>query len=563
MEKIVYGSKMKKVDNYTIDVIGIPSMVLMERAAFSVFSYVKEHIHKNQRILCICGVGNNGADGVALARMLCLEGYQADVLIIGNEEKATSQWKQQKEIAIACHVSITYIDSFISDLQVTTDKNEAYANISQGTNSKIREFIATYHVIADAIFGIGLTRNIEGVYKDVINVVNEIRQQEKVKVYALDVPSGLCADTGRVMGTAVNADITFTFGAIKTGLLLYKGRDYSGKVIKNDIGFPQIAYESALEKEELVHVVQDEDICKIISRKQHTNKGTYGKILVIGGSENVYGAVYFSTMAACKMGCGLVRVITHQNNRDLIYDKLPEVMINAYDTGTSEASLKSMVEEAITWADVVAIGPGMSMNDEAKLLLKYAMCLTKVQDKPIIIDADGLNIIAKNYEYAEYYHKKTIITPHIGEMARIIGKSSVEIAGDIIGIAGEYARINNINVIQKDATTVILGIESSEDKCNNRVCINTSGNAGMATGGSGDVLTGIVAAVLAGGVDVKRLQEYEDASDKELEEIYLASSIGVYIHGLAGDMASNEMGETSMTATDILNMIPKLLAKYR
>ena len=225
-----------------------------------------------------------------------------------------------------------------------------------------------------------------------------------------------------------------------------------------------------------------------------------------------------------------------------------------------------MVEDAVTWADVVVVGPGLSKCEEAFMLVKHAMSYTKSQSKHIIIDADGLNIISSHPELREYYHKKTVITPHIGETARLVGKNTTQIAENIIEEAKNYAYKNNINIIQKDSTTVILGIESSEDKCNNRVCINTTGNPGMATGGSGDLLTGIVAAVLAGGIDVKEMPEYKRLCEIEIadaekgnEETFLGMAVATYIHGMAGDMAAEKYGETSMTATDILNMIPEVL----
>lgn len=568
MDKIVYGSKMKKVDSYTMNVIGIPSMVLMERAAFSVFSYMEKHFSKESKFLCLCGTGNNGADGIALARMLCLAGYKADVLWIGDETKATKQWVEQRNIAINCEVSVKHLERIVSSnsekAHVSTDKNNTYNKL----RDIIRDEIQDYDCIIDAIFGIGLTRNVEGLYADVIECVNETRKGQDscegaVKVYAMDIPSGLCADTGKVMGTAINADITFTFGALKTGLLLYKGKDIAGKIVVEHIGFPEKAYLKGLDKSDLCRAVNKDELYQIMKRNQHSNKGNYGKILIVAGSKNVYGAAYFSAMAACKLGCGLVKIITHKDNRDLIYNKIPEAMINVYDTDESEENMMQMLEENVSWADVVVVGPGISKGETAKLLLKHTMRVARDKDKSIIIDADGLNIIAENPQLKEYYHKKTVITPHIGESARLFGKSTRTIAENIIDVAGSYAYEHNINVIQKDSTTVILGIESCGDKCNNRICINTSGNAGMATGGSGDILTGIVAAVIAGGVDVRGMCEYEASSDKDNEKIFLAASIATYIHGLAGDMAAKVIGETSMTATDILNSIPAVLKELK
>lgn len=563
MKKIIYGSKMKKVDSYTMEVIGIPSMVLMERAAFSVFMDIKSNtdIDKNKSFLCICGMGNNGADGVALARMLHLDGYKAYIVAVGDEKKSTEQWREQKRIALNCDVPMYMLkdnadngNSYI----VTEDKMAAY------DINMLEEKLAQCDYVVDAMFGIGLTRTVEGIYAKVIDKINHIRVGKGV--FAMDIPSGLCADTGRIMGTAVKSEKTYTFGALKTGLLLFKGKDIACENVICDIGFAEKTYKNALDKSEICYAIEEDDIKSVIHRKKHSNKGSYGKILVIAGSENVYGAAYFSATAACKMGSGLVRIITHKNNRNLIYEKLPEAMISVYDSDEEEENISKLIEEAVSWADTIVVGPGLSKSRTAIALTKYAMIHSKAHGRHIVIDADSLNIISEHGELKEYYHNKTVITPHIGEMSRLTRKSVACIAENIIDVASEYAAENNINVILKESTTVILGIESSEDKCNNRVCINTTGNAGMATGGSGDVLAGIVAAVLAGGVNVKNMQEYKRLCDEavseyelECEQTYLSAALAVYIHGLAGDMASEQYGETSMTATDILNNIPNVL----
>lgn len=577
MEKVIYGSKMKKVDRYTIDIMGIPSMVLMERAAYSVFMEIKNNKDNNKdmtkRFLCLCGMGNNGADGLAIARMLKLAGYITDVIVIGNEEKATDEWQSQKKIAKNCDLVVENICNYVA-----ADEQTTYTNIRK----KLKE----YDYIVDSIFGIGLTRNVEGIYAQVIDAVNDEhalrnKKMKPLEVYAVDVPSGLCADTGNIMGTAIYADKTVTFGMMKTGLLLYKGKDISGEVVVADIGFPDKAYKDALAKDELCMVHTAEDILKISKRKKHSNKGTYGKLAVIAGSENMYGAAYFTAKAALQLGTGLVKIITHENNRNLIYEDLPEVMIETYKNDTTENEMELLVKNTLNWCDVIVIGPGLSKSREARLLLKYAMEQAYLNKKHIVIDADGLNIIAENETLKEYYHEKTVITPHIGEASRLTGLTSAEIAKDIIGVTATYAGGNRINVVQKDCATVILGIESCVDKCNNRICINTSGNPGMATGGSGDVLAGMIGAVLAGGIDIDKLMEawqfsssddltsgnvstHEISSElvlkeSEYDKTFLATAMAVYIHGLAGNMAANEMGETSMTATDILKMIPKCL----
>ena len=389
MDKVLYGSKMKKVDSYTIDTIGIPSMVLMERAAFSIFMDMKDKIDKSDKIICLCGMGNNGADGIALARMLQIEGYSVKALMLGNEEKATKQWHEQRQIAKNCDVKVQNI----SDTLVTVDEGMSYYDI--------RAELKLYDYVVDAIFGIGLTRDVEGIYKKLIEAVNDERKSRSksnspLTVYSVDIPSGLCADTGKIMGTAMCADKTFTFGTMKTGLMLYKGKDISGEIIVCDIGFPSKAYEVALDIEDTCQMITKEDLASMSPRIRHTNKGTYGKVAFIAGSETMYGAAYFSARATLEMGCGLVRIITHENNRNLIYEKLPEAMISTYSTGQNETDIESMIDDAVSWCDTVVIGPGLSKDREARLLVEYTMRKAKEFEKYIVIDADGLNIISDN-----------------------------------------------------------------------------------------------------------------------------------------------------------------------
>lgn len=546
MDRVITGSGMKKADNYTINDIGIPSMVLMERAAMTVSSFIMEKAEKNSRILCLCGMGNNGADGVAVARQLVLSGYRADIITVGHEEKSTVQWKQQRDIAVRCGVNIRSWEE-IKATTVAEDMEKAY-------NDVWKNILEPYDYVVDSLFGIGLTRPVEG---DFAYAVNGVNSAENVTVVSVDVPSGLDADRGNIMSVAVRADYTITFGAMKSGLVLFKGKDVSGKVLVRDIGFPEEAYIKGVDSSQRYMAVTKDDLDKVLVRHAHSNKGTYGKVLVIAGSENIYGAAYLSAMAALKSGCGLIRIITHKNNRELLYKMMPEAIIQVYDE-SSEISHEELLD-AVLWSDVTAIGSGLGKSPQAKKLLKEAMTLTKENSKSLVIDADGLNIISEDSSLKELYHSRVVITPHMGEASRLMSVTVRELAGDIVGYGMKYSRKNNINVVLKDSTTVILGIESLNDKCNNRVCVNTSGNAGMATAGSGDVLTGIIAGVLAGGIDVTEIavrygKSYED-------KIFVAVALAVYIHGMAGDMAAEKYGMTSMTATDILNMICEITGK--
>ena len=549
MKKIVYGSKMKKVDTYTIDKIGIPSMVLMERAAFFVCQYICEHMDKSKRFVCICGTGNNGADGLALARMLNIEGYKADVLVVGNEDKATEEWKSQKNIAFECSVQIDNLTvcGKSTEKYVTMDKNGSYII----DRAALISGLSQYDIIVDAIFGIGLTRPVEGIYKDVIEAINGTGKV----VFSLDVPSGLDSDTGQILGKAIHATKTFTFGVEKTGLWLYKGREYTGEILEKNIGFSEKAYEYGLKKSDICYAVENTDLTGIYERKQRTNKSSYGKVLIVGGSKNVYGAAYFAAAAAYRLGSGLVRLVTHVNNRNLIYEKLPEAMISTYRTDEEHSSLETMIANDVAWADAVVIGPGLSKSEEAYVLVKAAMSCTKAKNKPLIIDADGLNIIAEHRELENLYHDYTILTPHIGEAARLVEKTPDEVAKNMVDIMGAYARANKVTMVVKDATTVIFGIETYDDKCHNRVCINTTGNAGMATGGSGDILSGMIAAAVSGGINIANIPEYASSVEKDVDRMYLGAAVATYLHGVAGDIASYEKGQTAVNASDILDKV--------
>lgn len=538
MDRILTGLGMKSVDTYTIQKVGIPSMVLMERAALEVSRFIKEKISRTQRVLCICGTGNNGADAVAVARQLVCEGYSADIVIIGDETKASEEFLTQKNIAIACGVYFLHT--------VTSEDSGAYNDLYNALQD-------VYDLIVDGIFGIGLSRNIEGVTKSIIQSIVHISKDRmtgnrKLVVVAVDIPSGLNSTTGEVMGDAIIADYTITFGARKAGMYLYMGKDICGQVKVCDIGFPELAFENALDELQYYHVVENDDVAKHLPRKSHSNKGSYGKVLIVAGSKGMYGAAYLAATAAFRMGAGLVRIVTHKENRELIYKMLPEVMIDTYESIDDLEKLD--LDSAIKWADSVLIGPGIGIEEAAKELTRRTLSVAKTLDKYLIVDADGLNIISKDDSLKESLYNKVIITPHIGEASRLMNRESSHIAKDIVKAARDYSNEYNVNVVLKDSTSVILGIESFDNKCNNRAYVNTTGNAGMATAGSGDVLAGIIAGAVAGGLD------------KELvsENITKAIAIAVYIHGLAGDLAAKEKGQTSMVATDILDMIAKVLS---
>lgn len=502
MKTIVNSAQMKAIDSYTIQTVGIPSMVLMERAALKVAECVEEHSTRNHRILAICGIGNNGADGIAAARMLHLDGYQVDVLLVGEEKHATEELKMQ--LSIARNLGI-FIDSNIN--------------------------IDEYTIIIDALFGIGLSRRITGLHETVINKINTGNHI----VFSVDIPSGLSADNAKPLGIAVKADYTITFGLNKIGMILYPGCEYSGDVIVADIGFPSISIDQVSPN---CLVYDTSDIMKLPTRQEYSNKGTFGKVLIIAGSVNMAGACFLSAKAAYRTGAGLVKVLTVEENRIIMQTLLPEAILSTYkaDSSMSDKELETVKEE-IKWATVIVIGPGIGVNEKSKMLLELVTQNAKV---PVIFDADALSLLSKNCENGNSFQKiarnlpeHTIITPHLKELSRLIQIPVEQIADDLMGAADLCTIENHLIYAIKDARTIVA--------CGKLRYINTSGNCGMATGGSGDVLTGIIAALVAQGLT-------------PLD----AAMLGVFLHGLAGDKAAKQKSKYSLMASDIIEAFTEI-----
>lgn len=541
MRYVLDAASMKNVDSYSINTLGIPSVVLMERAALSVTeaieSKVKGNIHTD--IICVCGRGNNGADGLAVARQLCLKGYNVDVYII-NSHASTKEF----------------------DIQLNIIKNLGIECINSPDFSK-------YGVIVDALFGNGLSRELAGEARIVVDTINKcstsVRSQYTQNsdnngnrlVVAVDIPSGISASTGVVMGSAVNADITVTFGFEKIGHILYPAASYCGKIIRKDIGFAQYP-----DMTRDIFTYDYSDISDMLPlRKPDGNKGTFGKALVIAGSRLYGGAAVLSSRAAARIGAGLVRTITHISNRTAVITGNMECIVDTYDTdeecGDFVKNTETLVDKCICWADVVCIGPGLSMEESAVKLVRSVSAKKNIKK---LYDADALNIIAQykieldgsnddvDYEAGgnsgnasykdDMSDKNVVVTPHIGEMSRLTGLDIAVIKNNPIDTARTYSREHNCVCVLKDARTIVSDGE--------RVYINMSGNDGMATGGSGDVLSGIITGLMAQGLTT-----------------FEASALGVYIHGCAGDEAALSNGKYSMVAGDIIDNIKNVLIKAR
>lgn len=485
---------MQRIDTGTIEEIGISQDVLMERAALGLVERIV--LYHPKKVLCVCGTGNNGGDGIATARILHMEGMNADVYLCKTPDKCKDSVCRQLEI-----------------FQKTGGRRVTDLSFFE------------YDIIVDAIFGIGLDREISGEYADVIAKINAAREKGS-KVIAADIPSGIHAEKGTVLGTAVRADETVTFAYYKPGHLLYPGADYCGKVSVKPIG---IRFEPFYSKQEMKQFTIEKDNCDILpKRPKNGNKGTFGRVLVIAGSSSMYGACYLSALAAFRIGAGLVNVFTHEVNRLAIQTMLPEAILQTYeDTDSAVRTLPRLLQSA----DCVVVGPGLSTNDTAMKIVQLVLNTFK---QTIVADADALNCIAKQpelrYNLKQFEGRDIIMTPHLGELARLTGKSINELKNDFCREIHNYAGEYGVILVGKDARTVVSD--------GNNIYINQTGNDGMATAGSGDVLSGIIAGLCA---------QKENAFDAALK--------GVFLHGKAGDLALQKGNAHALMAQDIANAI--------
>lgn len=490
MHYLVSGKEMKLLDRNTSVHFGVPELVLMEQAAMTFvwkfFELQRTYKKACNRILIVCGSGNNGADGLAVARLLYQKGKDVTIYPIGElaGHRTSNSYNTQKTI------------------------NEAY-QIPMVTELPDKSF----DVIIDAIFGIGLSRNIIGSLAEGIRKLNE-RSSWKL---AVDISSGIDSDCGAILGTSFLAEDTITFSYGKLGQYLWPGNEASGRVHVVPIG---ITEDSRLEGMPEYAVLDKNDLKRLPVRKDHSNKGSYGKLLVIAGSKNMAGAAVFSGTAAYRSGTGLVRILTDEANRQTIQTAVPEAVLITYNDGFEEKLLLDQLQ----WADAVVLGPGIGLETSAKRLVEITL---KHYEGPLIIDADGLNIVSKNPEWL-LYKKHVVVTPHLGEMSRLTGETVADIQKNMIKAAKDFAEKYNVICVLKDFRTITAVPHGL-------TYFNMSGNNGMATAGSGDILAGMIGALLAQGLSE------EDAA-----------AFGVFLHGLAGDAAKDQYSATSMMASDIL-----------
>lgn len=505
--KLLSPYQMQEIDKRAIEHYKIPGILLMEHAAYQLFLYLKEK-EEGKNILIVCGPGNNGGDGLALVRQLLLwSKSKVKVLMAALPEQLTSDGRVYYNICKNLQADIMQLDD--------ANKEELLSQIDCAD------------VVIDCLFGTGLTRPIKGIYKEIITRINQCPN----KVISIDIPSGIDGLTGKVQGVAVKADATLTFMVPKLGLYLYPALSYTGELRVVDIGIPKNLIEEtkvttySIEKEEMKGLLPPRPI--------RSNKGTFGKVLTIGGKLGMAGAITLTSKAAYHVGCGTVTAMVPKAIIEIIQHKLTEVMaIGAPDCdGHFSKAAISKLKEVLHLYDVVAIGPGMGREKENLDLLIEVL----VSDKPCIIDADALCFIPQVLELLKVRKAPTILTPHPGEMAKLTDTPIQEILDNPLKYAINFATKYHVIIVLKLEKTVIADTSGN-------IYINRYGNSGLAKGGSGDTLTGIIAGLMA----------------QHMKPID-AARLGVYLQTKAADLAKDVLSEYSFLASDTIHFLSKAI----
>jgi hydroxyethylthiazole kinase-like uncharacterized protein yjeF len=506
--KVSTVEEMRNLDREAIEKFKIPDAILMENAGQAVYFVIHNEFGlKGKRFIIFCGIGNNGGDGFVVARKLFSNGGLVTVFLLGDSEKLTGCAKVNLDILSTLPIHV-----------------ERLTSVKQATSS-----LLSCDAVVDAIFGTGLTRDISGIYKQVIELINE----SGATVFSVDIPSGVNGDTGQIMGDAVRADYTITFGLPKLGNLLFPGFDLGGKLYVTHISFPPSLYNTDTIK------IETNNSLRIPERGNDTHKGNYGKALFIAGSSQYLGAPYFSALSFLKAGGGLSYLASPESITNFLANKGSEIIFapqKETDKGSLSIKAKGQLLEFSEKVDVVVMGPGLSLHDETQELVRQ---LAAIINKPLIIDGDGITAISKDINIIKKRKEPTILTPHFGEMSRITRIDIGEITKNKVPIVSKTCKELNATLILKGAHTLICYPDE-------HIFINMSGNPGMATAGSGDVLVGTIAAMFGIGFSIQE-----------------SAGMGVFIHGLAGDLAMRDIGEDGIIAGDIMNYLPEAVSHCR
>lgn len=518
--KLVTAQEMKEVDRIAIEKYGILSLQLMEKAGAGVAKVAAKMLAdpKGKNVFIFCGKGNNGGDGFVAARYLAQKKVKVKIFLLG--EKSEPKGDTQVNLKKALKMKLPIVE--ISDAKKIPEKFEC-------------------DLIIDAIFGTGFKGEVCGLEKEAIKKINE----SKIPVLAVDIPSGLDADSGKVQSICVRADQTATMGLPKIPQVFYPGKDFCGELTVVDIGIPDAVVQSL--KSNLNLITEDEVKKFLPQRPGDVHKGDCGKVFILAGSTGLTGAACLASLSALRIGAGLVTLGVPETLNPIFEIKLTEVIIRPLpDVGKKGAlALRGLggITPHLENSDCLAIGPGLGQHFETLELVRRLV--TGRVNKPLVLDADGLNAFAKDSSPLKNLPYPLIATPHIGELSRLINLPIEEIVKDRVNISRRVAQEYKLVLVLKGAPTLVA--EPSGE-----VYVNSTGNPGMATAGSGDVLTGMIAGLLG--------QKLKLEKDKPLTKNALESALaGVYLHGLGGDLAKKEKTEYGLIAGDILEEIPEAL----
>ncbi|MCB2358276.1 NAD(P)H-hydrate dehydratase [Clostridium estertheticum] len=496
--KIATAQIMRKIDRYCIDVLGIPGIILMENAALKVMKNIPAN---NKKFVIVCSSGNNGGDGFVVARHLLNTGNYVEVFFLGSDENMSA-------------------DALVN-LNIIRNMGAKIIEVNNNEELEIlKESIIQCEITIDAIFGTGLSREVKGIYSLAITIMNENSKY----ILSIDVPSGFGCNSGKVMGNCIRSNKTVTFELYKKGFISYDAETITGEIVIEKIGIPKAVVDKFHEDE----YIMDIDFIKglIKKRNKYSHKGDYGRTLILAGSPGFTGAAYISTQAAVRSGAGLVTLGCDSSIQNILSGKLVEAM-------TVSTNDEIRLDSLITKSDSIAIGPGLGNNKCTLNLLSKVLVNSKC---PVVIDSDGLNVLEGNLEILKNKKCQIVLTPHMGEMARISGFSIDEINKNKIDIAKEFAKKHNVVLLLKGFNTIITDGKT--------VQINTTGSSAMASGGMGDCLTGIIASFISQGYD-----------------IMTAACVGAYVHGYSGDRLSKKM--FCVNANHIIEALPSIIKEIQ
>ena len=513
--KLLNSQEMREIDYQAIYDFGITSIVLMENAGIKTVELIKELLpgREGKKVVVLAGKGNNGGDGLVIARHLINTGIEVETFLMAFPDEISH-------------------DSFINYKVLERISSKIYQLLGEEDLGQLMLSLLSADLVVDAIYGNGFQGSINDFEARVVQMVN----CSNLPVVAVDVPSGVEADTGKVNGQAIKASYTVSFALPKLGLILEPGRDFTGILKVVDISIPQVLLKDKNLKKNLI----DEELIKplIKPRLPESHKGSYGHVLVIGGSPGLTGAVIMTAYSSLRIGAGLVTAALPESLLSIVDSQLIEVMtapLMENQQGFISLEALPAIENLLGTASVCVIGPGMSGYPEGNAVIRFVLERSGI---PLVIDADGLNALQGDTEILQGRQVPIVLTPHPGEMARLTGKSIEEIQSNRLEVAARYSQEWGVSLVLKGNKTVIA------DPTGN-IYINITGNPGMATAGSGDVLCGMITGLIAQGL---KPQE--------------AAMAAVYFHGRAGDLCKKDKGERGIVAGDLIEAIPDIISSF-